>query len=297
MALLSPTTMAFQTPRRAAGMAKYAVLSVVILCLLYYLRTSVAEAFNSAFTPIQAPLPGGSSQNSARPGDKTKALPPSHPIDTLIGGAEKAFEELLKRESHDLKSAAAVYRNRRGRHPPPGFNVWYSFAQQNGAVMVEDFFDQIYHDLGPFWGIAPSVMRREAWDNEMTINIRNQNATAGSDWFWTQIWLDLTKTIQHMLPDMDIALNPMDEPRIVVPWEEINGYMEKERASRKMANPKEVVSDYQILTQHPDTEVEIAQKWWETKKETSTFLLPWIKCLADIFRTVLGRCVSRMPSR
>jgi len=83
--------------------------------------------------------------------------------------------------------------------------------------------------------------------------------------------LDLTKTIQHLLPDMDLALNSMDEPRIAVPWEDINGYMEKERASRKMAHPKDVVSDFQILSQHPDAEVEMAQKWWESKKETSTF--------------------------
>jgi hypothetical protein len=144
--------------------------------------------------------------------------------------------------------------------------------------MVEEFFDQIYHDLGPFWGVEPKVMRKEAWDYEMTINIRNQNASAGSGWFWTQIWLDLTKTIQHLLPDMDLALNSMDEPRIAVPWEDINGYMEKERASRKMAHPKDVVSDFQILSQHPDAEVEMAQKWWESKKETSTFLMPWVRC-------------------
>jgi len=297
MALISPTTMTFQMPRRAAGMAKYAVFAVVILCLLYYLRTSATEAFNSAFTPIQAHLPGGSSQKSTNPGDKTKSYPHSHPIDVLIGGAEKTFEELLKKESHDLDSAAAAYRKRRGRHPPPGFNVWYSFARDSEAVMVEEFFDQIYHDLGPFWGVAPSVMRREAWDYEMAINIRNQTATAGSDWFWTQIWLDLMKTIEHMLPDMDLALNSMDEPRIVVPREEINGYMAKERASRKMANPKKVVSDYQILTQHPDTKVEIAQKWWETKMETSTFLLLWVKYFTNHCRAVLGCRVSRMSSR
>lgn len=112
-------------------------------------------------------------------------------------------------------------------------------------------------------------MRKEAWDYEMTINVRNQSASAGSDWFWTQIWLDLVKTIQHMLPDMDLALNAMDEPRIVSPWEDINGYMEKERKSRKMVPPKEVVSHFQPLPEHPDAEVEIAQKWWETKEHTS----------------------------
>jgi hypothetical protein len=293
MAILSPTTMAFQTPRRAAGRAKYTILAVVILCTLFYVRDSATAAYNSAIIPIQAHLPGGP---PSRPGDKTNAYPHKHPIDTLIGEAEQTFEGLLKKESHDLKSAAAAYRKRRGRHPPPGFDVWYGFAEENKAVMVEDFFDQIYHDLGPFWGVAPSVMRREAWDFEMTINVRNQNASAGSDWFWTQIWLDLTKTIQHMLPDMDLALNSMDEPRIVVPWEEINGYMEKERASRKMAHPKEVVSNYQTLTQHPDSDIEMAQKWWEGKQDISTPSVPDAKCSTKFCRSFLGRCFSRMPS-
>jgi hypothetical protein len=281
MALPSPITMAFQTPRRAAGRAKFAVIAVVILCLLFYLRPSSSTTFSSAFRPIEAHLPSSiSPQNPSRPGDKstgkTKSKPSkhSHPIDTLIGTAEKTFDGLLKKESHDLKSAAAEYRRRRGRHPPPLFDLWYKFAEENGAVIVEDFFDQIYHDLGPFWGVAPAIMHKEAWDHEMTINIRNQTATAGSDWFWTQIWLDLMKTIQHMLPDMDLALNAMDEPRIVVPWEEINGYMEKERASRKMVHPKEVVSNFQPLTQHPDAEVEIAPKLWETKEGTSAYIYP-----------------------
>jgi len=92
----------------------------------------------------------------------------------LIEGAEVAFEELLRKESHDLKSAAAAYRTRRGRHPPPGLMPGTASRQDNGAVMVEEFFDQIYHDLGPFWGVEPKVMRKEAWDYEMTINIRNQ---------------------------------------------------------------------------------------------------------------------------
>lgn len=270
--------MAFQKPRRAAGKVKYTVFAVVTLCVLYYLRNSATATFNTAFRPIGDHLNGGTPQSPTKPGDKTRPNAHTHPITTLIEGAEVAFEDLLRKESHDLKSAAAAYRTRRGRHPPPGFDAWYDFAEDNGAVMVEDFFDQIYHDLGPFWGVEPKVMRKEAWDYEMTINIRNQNASAGSGWFWTQIWLDLTKTIQHLLPDMDLALNSMDEPRIAVPWEDINGYMEKERASRKMAHPKDVVSDFQILSQHPDAEVEMAQKWWESKKETSTFLMPWIEC-------------------
>ncbi|KAI1812494.1 glycosyltransferase family 90 protein [Poronia punctata] len=192
--------------------------------------------------------------------DSTRATPTKkptpiatgdHPIDKLIRKAEKEFESLLAKESTTLAEAAEAYRNRRGRHPPPGFDTWFYFAQENDAIIVEDFFDRIYHDLNPFWGLDPKVIRKEAWDFEMTINIRNQNASAQSDWFWTQIWLKMFKTIEHLLPDMDIALNAMDEPRLVVPWEELNTYMKKAERTRKMAPVSEVVSKFQKL---PDPE-------------------------------------------
>ncbi len=187
-----------------------------------------------------------------------------HPIDTLIQAAESIQQNLLKKESKDLKAAAAEYRNRRGRHPPPGFDTWFKFAQENGAVIVEDFWDQIYHDLGPFWGLPPATMRKEAWDFEMNISVRNHNTSASSQWFWTQIWMNLTQTIEHLLPDMDIALNAMDEPRIVLPWEQINEYMDIERSTRHMPPPEEVVSDFRPLSNRPDPEVKTRSKNWVT---------------------------------
>jgi hypothetical protein len=284
MKISSPITMAYPgPPRRAGGLVRYAGLAVVLIVLLCYLRYS-APSFTSVHEPVQvtpADLPTIPTQESpSRPGVKPEDVPIeaspevqtehpittpkkiAHPIDELIGAAEKTFEDLLKKESHDLKSAAAEYRNRRGRHPPPGFDVWFKFAQDNGAVMVEDFFDQIYHDLGPFWGLQPSLMRKEAWSYEMNINVRNHNASTGSGWFWTQIWLNLTQTIEHLLPDVDIALNAMDEPRIVVPWEEIDKYMEIERATRNMPPPSEVVSDFSTLSNKPDPDVKIRPKEW-----------------------------------
>ncbi|KAI1640821.1 hypothetical protein F4809DRAFT_353825 [Biscogniauxia mediterranea] len=170
-----------------------------------------------------------------------------HPIDRLIQIAEKDFEGVLAKQSSTLTEAAAAYRERRGRHPPPGFDKWYNFAKKHDAVMVEDFFDQIYHDLNPFWGVQPKLMRRDAWDFEMTINIRNGNASAASDWFWTQIWLDMLKTIEHLLPDMDLALNAMDEPRIVIPWEDMTGYVQKAEKARVITPVKDVVSTFQKL--------------------------------------------------
>jgi hypothetical protein len=220
---------------------------------------------NPAETPVEQPVGILVDQPAEKPAsDPTTS---THPIDTLIKGADDLFTDLLNKETHNLKAAAEEYRNRRGRHPPPGFDKWFEFAQQNNAVMVEDFFDQIYHDLGPYWGLPPSTMRKESWDYDMTINIRNGNASAESHWFWTQIWLNMTQTIEHLLPDMDLPLNSMDEPRILVPWEDINDYMEKEQAARMMPPPNEVFSEFQKLDPpgegEKDLDVETREKDWE----------------------------------
>lgn len=278
-------------PRRAGGIVRYLLLSVGIIGILFYLRQNTAT-FNSVHTPINVtpehlpgiPGPQNPVKPDAQPAGPEKAVQPekplspidtvkpsepvakapksAHAIDTLIKNANNVYDELLKKESKDIKSAAAEYRKRRGRHPPPGFDLWYKFAEENGAVMVEDFFDQIYHDLGPFWGLPASTMRREANVYEMTINVRNHNASTTSGWFWTRIWQNMTQTIEHLLPDMDIALNAMDEPRIVVPWEEIDKFMEIERTTKTMPPVNEVISDFGSLEEKPDAEVEVRDKNW-----------------------------------
>lgn len=190
----------------------------------------------------------------------------AHPIDRLIDLANKQFADQLTEESHTLSEAAAAYRKRRGRHPPPGFDQWYAFAKEKNAVMVEAFWDQIHHDLEPFWALPAQEIRKSAWDYEMTINVRGGTASAKSDWFWTQIWLNLVKTIEHLLPDMDIALNAMDEPRMVVPWEDINAYMNKASAARSMVPAKDAINEFEHLQppgEGPDRLVELPEKNWE----------------------------------
>ncbi|KAJ9145320.1 Capsule associated protein [Pleurostoma richardsiae] len=197
------------------------------------------------------------------------AVSKPHPIDDLLSAAEKEYSDLMATESHSLAEAAAAYRKRRGRHPPPGFDQWYAFANEHKAVIVEDFWDRIYQDLEPFWALPAPHIRKEAWDFEMTINIRSGNATARSDWFWTQIWLEMIKTIEHLLPDMDLALNAMDEPRLVVPWEDIDAYVEKAHKTKVLIDPKDVVNEYQKLPspgEGTDRSEPTTDKAWEKSK-------------------------------
>ncbi|THC87318.1 hypothetical protein EYZ11_013239 [Aspergillus tanneri] len=138
---------------------------------------------------------------------------PVHPIDHLIVAADRQWRTLLGREADSLENAAELYRRRRGRHPPPGFAEWHRFAKDRGALMIEELFDQIYHDVSPYWGIEPWEFRRQASGFTPRIIVRNHTAMpiGGTPAGWMEAWLDLLRTIEKYLPDLDMPLNGMDE--------------------------------------------------------------------------------------
>ncbi|KAL1310554.1 hypothetical protein AAFC00_000833 [Neodothiora populina] len=171
-----------------------------------------------------------------------------HAIDTLRTKAMAEQQDLLARETHSLHGAAQAYQSRRGRRPPPGFDAWFAFAQQHNATIVEDFFDQIYHDLNPFWAIPALEIRQQAYDFVHRISVRSGNMTKRTDLPegrpWMDLWGDLVGTIAEHLPDLDMAINVMDESRLIVPWETIDGYMAVERKSRKIMDASQVIGTY-----------------------------------------------------
>ncbi|KAJ6091715.1 hypothetical protein N7467_003684 [Penicillium canescens] len=174
----------------------------------------------------------------------------SHPIDALIETAEAELEGLLANESGDLASAAKRYRSRHGRHPPPGFTEWFKFAKSKNALIIEEFFDQIYHDLSPYWAIEPKELRRQTRSVPTRIVLRDKVAKIVTDEQrpWMDIWHSLVETLQGRLPDLDMPINVMDETRLVVPWETINEYMDKEGSSKAILDAKDVVSEYMSLS-------------------------------------------------
>ncbi|KKA30875.1 hypothetical protein TD95_000743 [Thielaviopsis punctulata] len=221
---------------------RYLLVAAAIVCLFKYLIfvPSATDDFRPVFP---------SSPESESAAKITVPLGPheNHPIDRLVHLANQKFDNLLLKQTTTLPDAAAAYRARRGRHPPPGFDQWHAFAAQHDAIIVEDFFDQVYRDLEPFWGVAAAKIRKDADDYEMRISVRNHTASSTSDWFWTQIWLNLTATVESMLPDMDIALNSMDEPRLVVRAEEVDEYMAAAAKTRNMPAPSHMKSTYKPL--------------------------------------------------
>ncbi|GFG20634.1 beta-1,2-xylosyltransferase 1 [Aspergillus udagawae] len=185
--------------------------------------------------------------------DSSSSLSGDHPIDQLITKADAEWQSLLAKEATSFNAATDQYRRRRGRHPPPGFKEWFEFARSKDALIIEDLFDQIYDDLNPFWGLQPKEIRRQAQSLKPRIAVSNRTATAITDHeaLWLDSWLNLVRSIERYLPDLDMPVNPMDESRIVVPSEAISEYMVKERASREGTrdkSPAEFITEYTAAT-------------------------------------------------
>ncbi len=104
--------------RRVVFIAAVAVLSIFLLWYREGLREVPDRWHTSFFNPEPA-----SSQNS--PSDiftETWGYRSSHhPIDDLVRRADIESEELQKHETHDLLTAASVYRARKGPTPTTTF--------------------------------------------------------------------------------------------------------------------------------------------------------------------------------
>jgi len=165
-----------------------------------------------------------------------------HPIDDLIRNANHEHERLLLQEASNLKDAASAYRMRRGRLPPPRFDEWVKFAKENQVLLIEELYDQIYHDLEPFWAIPPRQMRDAIAGWEFVLSVRNGRLTTDrDDRFRMAIWHEMFQQIMHLLPDVDLAFNTMDESRIVVPSEDMDKYMAKAATARHFNQRRESV--------------------------------------------------------
>ncbi|PKX97010.1 putative capsular associated protein [Aspergillus novofumigatus IBT 16806] len=204
-------------------------------------RSHEPVGFNIPYNHADSPSPSG-----------------DHPIDQLILNADAEWRSLLGKEAKTFEAATEEYRRRRDRHPPPGFKEWFEFARSKDALIIEDFFDQIYDDLNPFWGLEPKEIRRQAQSLKPRIAVRKHKATAITDHkaLWLDSWLSLVRSIQQYLPDLDMPFNPMDESRIVVPSETIAEYMGKERVSRQWMrdkSPAEFITEYTAAKDEPQS--------------------------------------------
>lgn len=183
----------------------------------------------------------------------------SHPISVSIVEAEKKWRGYEDNRSNTFKECVSKYRRKYGRHPPPGFEKWYRFARARDVHNIDDF-DQIMDDLRPFWAVEPYIIRTLAahmWEKKddgiSGIHIRNHRVVKQNNGSWrSETMVDLIERFIKYIPDMDIATNKLDQPRVVVPWEVMQSMLAKELETRR--TPPEASNEF---TQDMDSYLDV----------------------------------------
>ncbi|KAI9727448.1 MAG: capsule-associated protein CAP1 [Cirrosporium novae-zelandiae] len=165
--------------------------------------------------------------------EDAKPLPPtnlrSHPIYQLIRDAEQDFEKIKARQSKTLEEAVKEYRRRYKISPPPNFDKWYEYAKKRNVQLIDEY-DTIYDSLLPFWALKPDTIRERAreslgFDNALiALLIRGGEVTTiqgGQEW-QQKATVGMIQDFVRYLPDMDIPFNIHDEPRVIVPHEDLS---------------------------------------------------------------------------
>ncbi|KXT00272.1 hypothetical protein AC578_1213 [Pseudocercospora eumusae] len=204
-----------------------ACISFAVL-VIYYLHSPLRP------TAFEAPVDIPGEQIIAPPTEPLKPLAyvdtKTHPVKRLISDAQASWTAKVQSQSQTLQAAVAEYKRRYKIPPPPGFDKWYAFAKKREVQLIDDY-DTIYHSLLPFWGLSPATIRqrsREALgfgDNMlMSILIRDGKAVhieGGPDWL-QQAAVGMMESFVEYLPDLDLPFNIHDEPRVVVPHDELS---------------------------------------------------------------------------
>lgn len=170
-------------------------------------------------------------------------LTKGHPAAQLTEEAERSFQKVVSRQSKTLGQAVEEYRRRNGIPPPPHFDKWYEFAVRNGVQLIDEF-DTITRSLLPFWALSPATIRERVrlalGDEEnalIGVMIRDGNVVKieyGQEW-QQQATVGMMKEFIQYLPDMDLAFNIHDEPRVVVPSDELSVLVRKGQENMQAA--------------------------------------------------------------
>lgn len=197
------------------------LLSLVGLSILLLGNKSIPDQYISSSEPFSHIIPAN------KPNLEDSVTEKSHPIAQLIRHAKENFDNVFSRQSKTLQEAVEEYRRRYKMPPPPHFDAWFRFAQKKGVKMIDEY-DTIHHALLPFWGLDPKIVRERAreamgFDNAVIgLLIRNGKVSkvdgGGPDQEWKRVALSdmMAKFVQY-LPDMDLAFNIHDEPRVIIP--------------------------------------------------------------------------------
>ncbi|KAJ4137187.1 hypothetical protein NW768_002768 [Fusarium equiseti] len=152
-----------------------------------------------------------------------------HPAEVLSRQATQNFEGLLRNQSQTYETAVNEYKRRYAIDPPPGFDGWFRFAQQNQSPIIDDF-DIIHNSISPFLKLSgQDVMDRmtklhqtpgsEVWLCEFygkTAKTICRHPHRSYDRHYSLLFNKLLGNLLGELPNVKFLINHFDEPRVVI---------------------------------------------------------------------------------
>ena len=229
-------------------------LLIIAFALLLFISNFIALSETSITERIDNINLPGLKKKPWHSGDKIEDSPEptdAHPISVLMKSADDAWRAYENSRSTTFRQTVSKYRNIYGRHPPPGFRDWYRYARDNNVHNIDDF-DQIMDDLRPFWAVEPQVLRNlaanmaKATDQGVSsMHIRDHKIVKEINGNWRlESLVSLVKKFVKYLPDMDIAMNRLDQPRVVVEWDDMQKMLQKELETRQA--PPKAISEFTL---------------------------------------------------
>lgn len=197
-----------------------------------------------------------------------------HPVDELVYNNRIGTDRWLHHAtvSTTLKTAVDEYRERhQGRDPPANFDKWFEFARQRDSLVI-DKFDQIAKDLLPFWAMNPQKIRDslelvKTFPDVGVITIVKGRASHNrpADAMHRAILdhtVDLISSFSEHLPEMSIAINLNEQPRILVPHDQVRRHVEAatKPGLRLLSRRADVPEGTDNATLHKRSEPETARR-------------------------------------
>jgi hypothetical protein len=204
-----------------------------------------------------------------------------HPIDTLRREAQGRHDAFVNQSasSRTLPAAVKNYEERYHRPPPPHFDAWYHYATARNTVIIDDW-DSIYQDLLPFYGLTPQEIRERTWalisnpwNDAAGIMIRSGVVTIAPNVVPTHKWMldgivEMISQFADKLPDMDLAFNLNDEPRVSVPYETCSKMRSAGDRQRYIEKPQTFysprrTSQWKPVPEEPNHETPLWELSWQ----------------------------------
>ncbi|KAM0746607.1 hypothetical protein T439DRAFT_329713 [Meredithblackwellia eburnea MCA 4105] len=195
-----------------------------------------------------------------------------HPIGQLLRQAEQKHGDYLSRRSTSLREAYDLYLERNGRPPPAGYAEWYHASQKVEACNVDEF-QQMQRDLEVWWAVPPAEIR-DRTDALGGIHALGRVRTRlGKVVSWKEMggesvlrgspseartalegMLEVLATKWGVkLPDVDMFVNELDEPRVLISYEA--------RTSLEKAAKRKTVRKF--VSEDPDFKGQGSESAWE----------------------------------